>query len=142
MIQFFRRDVNNAMFVLDTNTLIYFFKGVGNVHRFLLKNPPHNIGIPTVALYELEVGIAKSMSAEKRSTQLEALISIVNILPFGINEAKHAAAIRADLEKKGTPIGPYDILIAATALSNKSVLVTHNTKEFEHIERLQLEDWY
>lgn len=130
------------MYVLDTKTLIYFFKGVGNVHRILLNHPPNTIGIPTVVLYELEVGIARSSSADKRIHQLESLTSIVNILPFDIFEARCAAAIRADLEKKGTPIGPYDIQIAATALSNKSILVTHNTKEFERINGLQIEDWY
>jgi tRNA(fMet)-specific endonuclease VapC len=55
---------------------------------------------------------------------------------------KCAATIRADLETRGKPIGPYDVLIAGTALANKSVLVTHNTSEFERIEGLQLEDWY
>lgn len=130
------------MYVLDTNTLIYFFKGLGNVHSVLLKEPPNNIGIPTIVLYELEVGIAKSNSADKRITQLKALTSIVNILPFGNNEVRCAAAIRADLETKGTPIGPYDALIAGTAMSNQGILVTHNIKEFERIEGLQIEDWY
>ncbi len=130
------------MYVLDTNTLIYFFKGTGSVPRFLLNTPPNRIGIPTVVLYELEVGIAKSVSPEKRISQLAALTSIVNILPFGIDEVRRAAAIRENLEKNGTPIGPYDVLIAGTALSNKGILVTHNTKEFERIEGLQLEDWF
>lgn len=130
------------MYVLDTNTLIYFFKGMGNVGNILLKHPPSSISIPTVVLYELEVGIAKSVYQEKRITQLEALIAVVKILPFGIDEVKCAASIRANLEKKGTPIGPYDVLIAGTALSNKGILVTHNTKEFERVEGLQLEDWY
>ena len=130
------------MHVLDTNTLIYFFKGIGRVSSSLLKTPPNSIGIPTVVLYELEVGIAKSASPEKRISQLEALTSIVNILPFGIDEVRCAAAIRANLEKNGTLIGPYDVLIAGTALSNKGILVTHNTKEFERIEGLQLEDWF
>jgi tRNA(fMet)-specific endonuclease VapC len=130
------------MYVLDTNTLIYFFKGMGNVGKILLKNPPSSISIPTVVLYELEVGIAKSVYQEKRITQLEALIAVVKILPFGIDEVRCAASIRANLEKKGTPIGPYDVLIAGTALSNKGILVTHNTKKFERVEGLQLEDWY
>ena len=130
------------MYVLDTNTLIYFFKGIGKVSNFLLKTPPNSIGIPTVVLYELEVGIAKSVSPEKRISQLAALTSIVNILPFGIDEVRCAATIRANLEKDGSPIGPYDVLIAGTALSNKGILVTHNTKEFERIEGLQLEDWF
>jgi len=130
------------MYVLDTNTLIYFFKGVGNVSDSLLKNPPNRIGIPTIVLFELEVGIAKSVSPEKRINQLAALTSIVNILPFGMDEVRCAATIRADLEKQGTPIGPYDVLIAGTALSKKGILVTHNIKEFERIEGLQIEDWF
>jgi tRNA(fMet)-specific endonuclease VapC len=130
------------MYVIDTNTLIYFFKGMGNVGKILLKNPPSNICIPTVVLYELEVGIAKSGFQEERITQLEALTSVVKILPFGIDEVRCAASIRVNLEKKGTPIGPYDVLIAGTALSNKGILVTHNTKEFERVEGLQIEDWY
>jgi tRNA(fMet)-specific endonuclease VapC len=125
------------MYVLDTNTLIYFFKGLGNVHRTLLKKPPNTIGIPTIVLYELEVGIAKSNSADKRITQLEALTSIVNILPFGISEVRCAAAIRADLEIKGTPIGPYDVLIAGTAMSNKGVLVTRAHPETAPLTRFR-----
>ncbi len=131
-----------SMYVLDTNTLIYFFKGVGNVAKSLLANPPNRIGIPTVALYELEVGIAKSVYPEERMKQLQSLLSITSILPFGTDEAECAANIRATLEKQGTPIGPYDVLIAGTALANKGVLVTHNLKEFERIRGLNIEDWY
>lgn len=130
------------MYILDTNTLIYFFKGVGNVSDTLLKKPPNRIGIPTIVIFELEVGIAKSVSPEKRINQLAALTSIVNILPFGIGEVRCAANIRADLEKQGTPIGPYDVLIAGTALFKKGILVTHNIKEFERIEGLQIQDWF
>ncbi|GAB6908969.1 Ribonuclease VapC [Desulfosarcina cetonica] len=130
------------MYILDTNTLIYFFKGVGNIADRLLNHPPSDIGIPTVVLFELQVGIAKSVSPRKRIVQLDSLTSVVNILPFGTKEVRSAAAIRADLEKKGTPIGPYDVLIAGTALSNKGTIVTHNIKEFERVEGLPLEDWY
>ncbi len=130
------------MYILDTNTLIYFFKGMGNVHHTLLKTPPSEIGIPTIVLYEIEVGIAKSNSPQKRIQQLNALTTLINIIPFDEKEAKTAAIIRTDLEKKGTPIGPYDVLIAATALSHNNTLVTHNTKEFERISNLKLEDWY
>jgi tRNA(fMet)-specific endonuclease VapC len=130
------------MYILDTNTLIYFFKGMGIVHQTLLKTPPSEIGIPTIVLYEIEVGIAKSKSPQKRIQQLNSLTNLINIIPFGEKEAKAAAIIRTDLEKKGTPTGPYDILIAATALSHNYTLVTHNTKEFERISNLNLEDWY
>ena len=130
------------MYILDTNTLIYFFKGLGNVSTRLLQTPPRSIGVPTIVLFELEVGIAKSSSPKKRRLQLESLIAAVNILPLGHEEVKSAATIRADLENRGKPIGPYDVLIAGTALANKGVLVTHNTSEFERIEGLHIEDWY
>jgi tRNA(fMet)-specific endonuclease VapC len=130
------------MYILDTNTLIYFFKGMGDVSTRLLQTPPRNIGIPTIVLFELEVGIAKSSSPNKRRLQLGNLTATVNILSLGHEEVKCAAAIRADLESRGNPIGPYDVLIAGTALANKGVLVTHNTSEFVRIKGLQLEDWY
>ena len=130
------------MYVLDTNTLIYFFKGKGRVADHLFLIPPKDIGIPSIVLFELEVGIAKSEYPVKRREQLKSITDIVNILPFGYKEAKTAANIRAKLEKKGTPIGPYDILIAAVAVSTGSTLVTHNTKEFKRIPKLKTVDWY
>ncbi len=130
------------MYVLDTNTLIYFFKGIGNVADHLLNKAPHTIGIPSIVMFELEVGIAKSTSPDKRRRQLDHLISIVNLLPFNLKEAGAASKIRVDLEKKGTTIGPYDILIAGTALSHQGILVTHNITEFERVKGLQVEDWY
>lgn len=130
------------MYLLDTNTLIYFFKGQENVAARLLETPPTEIAIPSIVLYELYVGIEKSESPEKRSQQLQNLADIIPITPFGTKEAKSAAIIRANLEKKGTPIGPYDIMIAGTALSNNNILVTHNTTEFIRIPDIQLEDWF
>ncbi|MEA2115374.1 MAG: type II toxin-antitoxin system VapC family toxin [Thermodesulfobacteriota bacterium] len=130
------------MYLLDTNTLIYFFKGIGKVADILLSKSPEDISIPSIALYELEVGIAKSKNPMKRREQLEALISRVKISSFGVKEAEMAAAIRAGLESKGTPIGPYDTLIAGTALSTNATLVTHNTKEFARVKDLTIEDWY
>lgn len=128
--------------VLDTNTLIYFFKGEGNVAKEILARPPSAIGIPSIVLYELEVGIAKSTSPRKRLRQLEELTSVVQTLPFGIAEARASAAIRSSLEKKGTPIGPYDVLIAGTAKACNATLVTRNTREFKRVRGLALENWY
>ena len=130
------------MYILDTNTLIYFFKGIGNVASILLSKSPKDISIPSIALYELEVGIAKSNNPDKRKKQLEGLISRINVIPFAAKEAKAAAIIRADLENKGTPIGPFDTLIAGTALSENAILVTHNTQEFNRVNELAIEDWY
>lgn len=130
------------MWVLDTNTLIYFFKGEGKVAASLLEKSPADIGIPSVVLYELHVGIAKSSSPGKRTSQLAELTSVVQILPFHQQEARAAADIRAALEKRGKPIGPYDILIAGTALAHGAILVSRNTKEFGRIKSLRIENWY
>ena len=129
-------------YVLDTNTLIYFFKGLGDVSKHMLAQSPSELSIPTVVLFELEVGIAKSTSPRKRKSQLQEITALVNVLPFGIAESKSAAQIRVKLEKQGLPIGPYDVLIAATAMANNMILVTHNQKEFGRIEGLRIEDWY
>jgi len=130
------------MYLLDTNTLIYFFKGMGRVAENLLSRSPKEIAVPSIVLFELEVGIAKSDSPEKRQQQLSSLTSVVSTIPFTYKEAKTAAIIRAKLEKAGTPIGPYDTLIAGTALGVNCVLVTNNTKEFSRVENLRLEDWF
>ena len=130
------------MYVLDTNILIYFFKGLGSVPQRLLSVSPKDIGVPAVVIYELEYGITRSSSPTKRQQQLTEFCSLVNILPFGRAEAKLTAGIRTKLEKKGTPIGPYDLLIAGTAISNNAVLVTNNTKEFSRVPKLQVENWY
>lgn len=130
------------MWVLDTNTLIYFFKGEGRVAERMLARAPQDIGIPAIVLYELQVGIAKSASPEKRSEQLAELTSVVQVLPFHQREAKAAAEIRATLESKGQPIGPCDTLIAGTALAHGSILVSRNIREFGRVDQLRLEDWF
>ncbi|WP_447970428.1 PIN domain-containing protein [Nitrospira sp. M1] len=130
------------MYVIDTNTLIYFFKGRESVSRKLLSIPPKEIGIPSVVVYELEVGIAKSKAPRKRLKQLEEMISLITVLPFTVKEARSSAMIRAQLERKGRPIGPLDMLIAGTALAHQAILVTHNVKEFTRIDKLQVEDWH
>ena len=127
---------------LDTNTLIYFFKGEGNVVAELLSRPPSDIGIPTIALFELEVGIAKSSSPKKRLSQLRELLNVVYVIPFDDRAASASAGVRAALEIKGTPIGPYDVLIAGSALAHGVTLVTRNTKEFSRVEGLTLESWF
>lgn len=130
------------MYVLDTNTLIYFFKGAGRVAQRLLSETPGKIGLPAIVLYELEVGIAKSRAPRKRRDQLDTFVSAVRILPFGQPEARAAARIRAMLEERGEPIGPNDVLIAGTAVAARGILVTHNTSEFSRIRDLSIEDWY
>lgn len=130
------------MYVLDTNTLIYYFKGQGKVAQSLAQTLAQEIYIPTLVLFELQVGIAKSNSSEKRVQQLQQLLSYINLAPFDKAAAIAAANIRAQLESAGTPVGPIDVLIAGTALSLNATLITHNVKEFGRIPNLGLEDWY
>jgi len=137
---------NSSVFVLDTNTLIYFFKSAGGVAQHLLATPPKDVAIPALVLYELEVGIAKSSQSSRRRAQLDELAAAVSVLPFDQPAARSAAEIRAKLERQGKGIGPavctFDTLIAGTALANGGVLVTHNTKEFSRVAGLRLVDWF
>jgi tRNA(fMet)-specific endonuclease VapC len=130
------------MYVLDTNTLIYYFKGQGQVARNLVNVSAQEIIVPTIVLFELRVGIAKSSSPAKRTQQLQQLLTQVNLASFDQDAAFAAASIRAQLEQQGTPIGQIDVLIAGTALSLQATLVTHNVKEFSRVLGLAIADWY
>lgn len=129
-------------YALDTNTLIYYFKGMGDVSTYLLAQLPTSIYIPVIVLYELETGLLKSDSPQKRRQQLQELLSVVEALPFDEKVAQVAAQVRADLEKRGKPIGPLDVLIAGTALANGCTLVTRNLAEFERVQGLSVENWF
>ncbi|MBN3899113.1 MAG: type II toxin-antitoxin system VapC family toxin [Nostoc sp. NOS(2021)] len=130
------------MYVLDTNTLIYYFKGQGQVAYNLASIPAEEISIPTIVVFELQVGIKKSTSPAKRTQQLQQLLSRVNLVPFDYDAALAAATIRTQLDKQGTPIGPMDILIAGIAIALQSTLVTHNVNEFSRVAGLAITDWY
>jgi len=130
------------MFVLDTNTLVFFFRGAGRVAERLLETPPSEVLLPAIVLYELEVGALLSSSPKKREEQLQDLLDVMVVAPFGAEEARVAARIRSELERAGRGIGPLDTLIAATALARSATLVTHNAKEFSRVKGLKLEDWF
>ncbi|MGH7437698.1 MAG: type II toxin-antitoxin system VapC family toxin [Polyangiaceae bacterium] len=130
------------MFLLDTNTLIYFFKGKGRVAQRLLATPPSETAVSSITVYEIDLGIAKSRSPDKRRAQLSTFLSYAKIVSFGRMEAAASADIRAALETKGTPIGPLDTLLAGTARAHGTVFVTHNVREFRRVQGLQVVDWY
>ena len=130
------------MFLLDTNTIIYHFKGMGQVSQNLGNTPPVEILVPTIVVFELYFGIKKSSASVKRLQQLEEFLAQVQVIPFEQNMAEAAAGIRAQLEKQGQPIGSFDVLIAGAALATSSVLVTHNTREFSRVNGLSIVDWY
>jgi len=129
-------------YALDTNTVIYFFKGQGGIAKRMFALPPSRIALPAVMLFELEVGAARSANPALRTRQLAELFAAVTVLPFGEAESQTAARVRAALESKGVGIGPLDTLIAGTALANGAVLVTRNTAEFGRVPGLIVEDWF
>jgi tRNA(fMet)-specific endonuclease VapC len=130
------------VYALDTNSVIHFFQGKGQVADRLLAVPPSDVGLPAIVLYEIEVGIGRSASPERRRRQLADLVTVVRVLPFGPAEARAAARVRLRLERAGTPIGPLDTLIAGTALHHHATLVSHNVDEFARVEGLAVEDWF
>lgn len=131
-----------AVYLLDTDIVIYYVRGQGNVTTRFLATDPAIVAISTITLYELEVGIAKSAQPEQRLQRLSALVESVLLLPFDEAAARRAGQVRASLEKQGTPIGAMDYMIAGIALANNAILVTHNLAEFSRVADLVCEDWF
>ncbi len=100
------------------------------------------IAMPVIALFEMRYGFAKSDRRDVNEHLLERFLGLgIEVLPFEMEDAAHAGDIRAHLERRGTPIGPYDILIAAQARRRGAGLVTLNRREFERVPRLIVVDW-
>ncbi len=129
-------------FLLDTKTLIYFFKGQGQVARRLLATPPGELAVSTVSLFELETGLRKSTDATKRRQQVAAFVAACEVWDFDHSAAMASAEIRADLEAQGLPIGPLDNLIAGIARARGATLVTRNLREFARVQGLVIVDWH
>jgi tRNA(fMet)-specific endonuclease VapC len=130
------------MYVLDTNTLLDYFRGKGDVGVNLLARPPSEIALPAVVAYEVWVGVLGSQNARRRQTQYEQFLTAVEVLPFDSVVARRAAELRHALELRGEGIGPLDTLIAATALVHNATLVTRNLREFGRVQGLRVIDWF
>ena len=125
------------MYALDTNSVSYFLKGRGRVAERLLAQPPSNVGLPSLVLYELDNVLLAPRPRPISGAYSTPSCGRCRCSPSARPEARAAAQIRVALEKAGKPIGPLDLLIAATALEQRAVLVTHNTKEFRRVKGLQ-----
>jgi tRNA(fMet)-specific endonuclease VapC len=100
------------------------------------------LAISSIVLFELRYGAAKSARPERNAQRIvDFLAGPIEVLPFAAADAEEAGDIRAELERAGTPIGPYDILVAAQARRRDALLVTANEREFARVPRLKLEDW-
>lgn len=129
-------------YLLDTNTCIRYLNGRSPaVLQRLQGLSPDEVLVCSVVRFELRYGALRSDHVEKTLAEQERFLSRFVSLPFDDAAQRHAAQIRADLARAGTPIGPYDLLIAAIALANDLTLVTHNTREFGRVAGLQIEDW-
>ena len=132
------------MLLLDSNTISYYFRGDPQVVPRLRALSPADIGLPAIVEYELRYGLMRlpAEAAHPRLAALTALLRPLQILPFDSECAAQAARIRVELEAAGTPIGPHDTLIAATALRHQATLITRNGREFSRVTGLQWLNWH
>ncbi|PIR09547.1 MAG: VapC toxin family PIN domain ribonuclease [Gallionellaceae bacterium CG11_big_fil_rev_8_21_14_0_20_60_62] len=130
------------LYLPDTNVWIHHLNPAPSIVKTKLSShSPSQIVLCDVVKAELYYGAYKSARREANLSVLATLFTSFSSFPFDGEAARLAGEIRADLARKGKPIGPYDLQIAAIALANDCVLVTHNTGEFSRIAGLKLEDW-
>lgn len=128
-------------YLLDTDTCLFVInKRPPRVFDRLERVQLGDVGVSVVTVAELAYGVAK-VSARRREEALELFLAPLEIVDWTEPMARRAAAIRAGLEARGTPIGPYDLQIAAAAVSLDVTLITNNTREFSRVPELRLENW-
>lgn len=127
-------------YLLDANAVIALLndKQSSAAKRARL-HKPSDIGISAIVVHELFYGAYKSLRAEHNSALIDNLY--FEVLDFDKEDARQAGVVRAALAKKGTPIGPYDVLIAGQAKSRNLILITSNANEFSRVPELRIESW-
>jgi len=129
-------------YMLDTNICIYSIKHKPEkVFQKLQEVEPEDVYVSSVTYAEMVHGVEKSAAVEKNRLALSMLLANIEILDFDVDAADCYGKIRADLEKKGTPIGPLDMMIAGHAQSRGYTVVTNNVKEFSRVSNLKIENW-
>lgn len=126
---------------LDTNIVIALIKQREDVLARLRAQPPYSVTLPGIVLQELYFGAYKGDPARREDNLSKVRHLRFDVLDFTPQDAEAAGRIRAELAAMGRPIGPYDALIAAQALTRDLTLVTHNTREFQRVPGLRVEDW-
>ncbi len=132
------------MLILDSNTIGYYFRGDPQIVPRLQAMRPADLGVPAIVEYELRYRLHRlpPEAAAPRLAALDRLLQPMQRLPFDTECANIAARIRAELDAAGTPIGPHDTLIAATAIRYRGTLVTRNVREFSRVVGLRWVDWH
>ena len=129
-------------YLLDTDICIYIIRNKSKrVLQHLRRLRVSDVGISAITLSELEYGVAKSLKPHQNKLALTEFLTPIEILPYDDMAAQRYGEVRADLERKGTPIGSLDLLIAAQALSLSCALVTNNEAEFRRVSGLKVENW-
>lgn len=129
-------------YLLDTCTISDFFKKTASVVDHFERISPKQIHISTVSVMEIEYGLKLTVEREKKIRPLwEALLKYIQIVPYSDRCAAATALIRANLKTVGLPIGPYDILLAGTAVALDLIFVTSNINEFKRVPHITIEDW-
>jgi len=126
-------------YLLDANVVIGLLRPDLSLQAKLREQGPDEVGVSAIVIHELFYGAHKGTRISQNLALIDALQ--FPILEFDKEDARCAGEVRALLAKAGTPIGPYDVLIAGQAISRGLVLVTHNTREFSRLPNLMLQDW-
>jgi len=127
-------------YLLDTNAITaILYNRTSPVLRQVRRHDNADIGISAIVAYELYFGAFRSRQKDRNLSIIDSVW--FQTVEFGRKDARHAAEIRALLESKGTPIGPYDLLIAGQARARALTLVTHNIREFRRVPGLHVVDW-
>ena len=128
-------------YMLDTNIAIHVIKRRPFDMLAIFNQHAGQLCISSITLAELLHGVEKSAFIDKNLKNVENFISRLEVLEYGNKAASHYGDIRADLERKGTPIGVNDLHIAGHARSEGLIIVTNNVREFERVPGLRLENW-
>jgi len=128
-------------YMLDTNIVIYTMKNKPEEVRAAFKKHYGQMCISSITYMELVYGAERSANPERNLKALEGFVARMDLLAFDDSAAVHSGQIRAELAIKGTPIGPYDQMIAGHARSQGLIVVTNNTKEFDRVTALRVENW-
>lgn len=127
--------------LLDTDVCIAIMNRDERIRPHLEEHAPSTLRMSAITLAELRFGIAKSTQPKRAMANLNALLSKVGVVPFDEAATTRYGDLRALLERRGSPIGPLDTLIAAHALSLRWTLATHNVREFRRVPGLPVADW-
>ena len=129
-------------YILDTNIVSYLMRGsYPSLAAKIVTYHPSDIAISSITLFEMQYRAEKKHWGDALRNRMWQFLSPFVILPFDASDAISAGNIRAYLTNHGQPIGWYDVMIAAQGIARNMVVVTHNTREFERIPGIKLEDW-